>query len=589
MEDLAIQAIVVVIALGALLSAWAVAHFNNSLPQKEIRFSVPQGRYLVAVVTHVCFFLAIYVILIVLTYLSIRYLSPNGIPPRSCFQLTYSEHCKNFLISLETDPGTLVWSALASVLLVRFVIPNIPTIWRLFDRLRDITRGIALFPDARQSLMSVLSVSPFAAQSGSESELRQELARYGVSANLLSFLSHSTTGSLLEVLSLRRRLIEISDWSCALAKRSWRNMILDKKSVLVFDGYPAGANKFALWQFWRARAATFAQLDTDFRRLIRRTALSLRFVEEIGENVTDEVLRRTVSNFVAGECDDVLSRHRRLTADVALSCVRRSERVKFLKLFGYEVSLPSPFPLRPWVIVFSLDLLLFLIPVVAMRFTENSVDFPNTAAHSPLLRWAFFACVHAISQSVAITWAILPKTANFARPTPYSLPLQSYIVFGLASYVTGAIILFMFRLTLPIPFPILLPTLLNSMSFLLMTVGMSLLIDLRLQSGSFDFEQRRVRDGMVICLLMLASTVTFQVVMFGVGPRLHLVDTSAVPVPPALIRALFLTLSASLGFLMGYFVPAAAAAYLLAPRQLDRGRGDSRRPPTFAARLSTAA
>jgi hypothetical protein len=288
-----------------------------------------------------------------------------------------------------------------------------------------------------------------------------------------------------------------------------------------------------------------------------------------------------------------------------LSCVpHREERAQFLKYFGYQVPTAPALPLRPWVVVFALDFVLFLVPSVIIIFTGGNQGF----APRPLV---LFPVVHAISQSVAITWAIYPKVvSNFARPSLYfgrpplySLPWQSYIAFGLGSYATGAIILLLFRLLVPMPYPVIFPTLLSSLSFLFMTIGMSVLIDLRLQSRSLDFEQGRVRDGIAVALVMFLYTLTFQVVMFHVGPLLGWVDPSAL-VPPGmkretldyLIRPTFIVLSLGLGFIMGYLVPSAAAAFLQEanllrlPDPLDRKLGPfDQREKTWDPRLSPQA
>jgi hypothetical protein len=230
-------------------------------------------------------------------------------------------------------------------------------------------------------------------------------------------------------------------------------------------------------------------------------------------------------------------------------------------------------PIQPFLIVFVLDLLLFLIPTVLII----SIDYDTTPL--PLAGLVLFPLVHALLQTVGIGWAIYPKaTSNSARPSLYSssmdaLPWQSYVICGIGSYLTGALILLIFRVAIPMHLPIVLPTLLSSVSFLLMTVGttllgsvsfllmtvgMSILIDLRLLSRSLDFKENRMRDGAVMGLVMLAGTAMFQLVMFYVsGP----------------VRLSFLVLSGMLGFVMGYFVPATTAAYLqktrLWARQLD--------------------
>lgn len=76
-------------------------------------------------------------------------------------------------------------------------------------------------------------------------------------------------------------------------------------------------------------------------------------------------------------------------------------------------------------------------------------------------------------------------------------------------------------------------------------------------------------------LFMLAGTATFQLVMFYVAPRLGWLDPQFKVQPFIPIRLSFLVLSGILGFVMGYFVPATAAAYLQKARlwahQLDLG------------------
>ena len=561
------QAILVSVVLGALLAAWGVAHFNESQSSDEIRFSVPQQWYFVALGAHVSAIFGIYALLVVVTYGTIM-LGTVGIP-FGCYSYlpAFPSQCETFKAFKVLNPDVLVWSALLVVLFVRLALPNVPLIRRLAERLRDLTHALALFPFAHRSLVSALSASQFAVRNDSDVELAEELARYGVASRWLSCLSRSATRSLLEVHSLRRRLIDLSDRSQASEAEFWPQASRVRSDSLAASSEAAEASKcvstWMLRHFGRARAATFAELETAFRRLIRRTALALRLVEEIGEKADHEALCRSVSNFVAEECDDVRARCRRLVAEIALSCVpRREERAEFLKYFGYDVPAPPALPLHPWLIVFGLDFLLFLIPSVIIIFTGGNKGLPT----APLV---LFPLVHAISQSVAITWAIYPKAvpSNFARPSLYSLPWQSYIIFGLGSYVTGAVILLLFRLLVPMPYPVVLPTLLSSLSFLLMTVGISVLIDRRLQSRSL-YERGRVRDGVVMALMMLAASLTFQIVLFHVGPRLGWVDANAlVPVGMdpdrlPLIRCIFLLLSPGLGFVMGYYVPAATAAFL---------------------------
>jgi hypothetical protein len=542
------QSVVVAIALGSLVAAWAFQHFHAPDRTEDIRFSVPQQRYFVAVGIHVSIILAVYAVLVLALYQFVL-LASKGTSLIDCWTCIGSQpscpDCEN-LRSLH--PGSLVWAALVSALFIRIVVPNVAMTRYIVDRLRSQTHDLALFPFARESLVAALSAPGFTARKDSQSDLGQELARYGVTSDVTSSLSASTQRSLLEACSARRQLRELFDRTHALRETLWDRMRFAIAALLAV-GREKGDELFnsrLLRRFWQARAECLLELETNFRRLIRHSARSLILAEEIGEQVKDKTLSLAISNFVADESDNVLAGYRKLIAEAALSCVpHRAERAEFLKSFGYDAPTPPSLPLRPWLIVFALDFLLGVIPLALM----------SVVGHNPpiqIVRLTAFACIHAISQTIAIVWAFYPKiVSNFARPSLYSLPVPSYVACGLGSYVTGALILFVFRVYIPLPYEIVRPTLLSSLSFLFMTVGMSVLIDLRLKSASLDFEQGRLREGTVIALLMFAATLTFQAVMIY-ADKLQFTWLSAC----------FLVLSAILGFVMGYYVPSAAAAYL---------------------------
>jgi hypothetical protein len=556
-----IPALAAAFALAALIAAWAEAHFNEGQPLGEIRYSVPQQRYFAALAVHVTAILGLYVLFLITVYGAIT-LASSGVPQFDCYGFDLSNPCvKQSLKKIRAlDSDALLWSALASALFLRLVMPNVAITWRFLDRLREQTHDLALFPFARQTVLAALSASKFAAGE-SDAELRNQLNRYGVDWKLMSFVSPSAKRSLVEACSLRQRLTDLLKPLQGFAqvvrpqKPRLDNRLL-AGSLRPTDEIDVLSSR-ALQKFGATRAMAFAQLETDFRRLMRRTALALLLADEISEKIEGDALYRAISNFVAEQCDDVLARYRCLVAEAALSCVpHREERVQFLKSFGYDAPVPPALPLYPWIVVFLLDFLLFMIPSLVML---------NLSGQDPNLRiapLAMFAVVHALSQTVALTWAIYPKmVSNFARPTLYSLPWQSYVVFGLASYATGAIILFIFRLVFPLPFPIVLPTLVSGLGFLLMTVGISFLIDRRLRSGSLDFERGRIGEGLILAALMASGTLTFQGVIFYLAPALGWLDLGQVPdfLP---IRLLFLVLSAALGFVMGYFVPSATAAFM---------------------------
>ena len=191
----AAQAFVVAIAFGVLLIAWAISYFNEPQTPDEIRFSVPQQRYFVALGAHVSAILAIYVLLVITIYALIALpmaLQKGELPPSECYRTDFAAICAPlFKTPPAPKPDVIVWSALLAVLFVRLVMPNTPIIRRLAERLRNLTHDLALFPFARQSLISMLSTSPFTPRTDSGGDLAEELARYGVTAKWASCLSRS--------------------------------------------------------------------------------------------------------------------------------------------------------------------------------------------------------------------------------------------------------------------------------------------------------------------------------------------------------------------------------------------------------------
>jgi hypothetical protein len=544
-----VQALFVAVAFGAMVAAWAYLHFHALYRIEEIRFSVSPQRYWISLWMHICGVLAIYSILLLATYPAAM-LIMYGADMDKCWKCI---DCSKDDCGL--DEQAIIWAALVSAVCVRILMPSLALTRQLLDGMRSLAYKLALFPAARESLVSSIATNGFNVSNDASVEILEELSLYGITSYETNFLSKSAMRSLFEICSVRKQLQRLSDKSQA-QKTSWDR--------LVYGWLPPGQaskdaheipNPHRLAQFWHGRVTEWAQLETEFGRLLRRTARALFLFDDLEAGAPETAVAVAISNFVIEESENVLTRYRRLIAEIILYCEsHRDRQEEFLSSFGYPPIIPPALPLQPWIIVFLLDLLLFLIPTIIMQFTNAAHPIPVT----PL---ALFACVHAISQTVAITWAIYPKIAsNFARPSLYSFPWQSYIVYGTASYLSGAAILFIFRLNMPMPFPIVLPTLMSSCSFLIMTVGVSFLIDQHLRSRFSDFKRRRLHDGTLVGLLMLTGTFAFQVSIFYVAPRLGWIHLDFIP--PLSVRASFLMLSGGLGFVMGYIVPSAAASYL---------------------------
>src|SRR5262249_26956250 len=67
-----VQSVVVAIALGSLVAAWAFQHFHAPDRTEDIRFSVPQQRYFVPVGIPISIMLPVYAALVLALYQRVR-------------------------------------------------------------------------------------------------------------------------------------------------------------------------------------------------------------------------------------------------------------------------------------------------------------------------------------------------------------------------------------------------------------------------------------------------------------------------------------------------------------------------------------
>jgi hypothetical protein len=101
-----------------------------------------------------------------------------------------------------------------------------------------------------------------------------------------------------------------------------------------------------------------------------------------------------------------------------------------------------------------------------------------------------------------------------------------------------------------------------SIIFMINTMVLSFLLDLRLLDQSGDYQRDRVRDGIILGLFIAGVIVILQlgIIALGVVFEMLLPDFSFA------VRAIFTALFAVLGFAMGYLIPSTAQAHIEASR-----------------------
>jgi hypothetical protein len=491
-------------SIGAtLVAAFAFRDFHRPHDPLKLRYAVSRPHYFLAVAIYI----EANIILFVVTIAVVRRVL-TLIP-----QLLGNPLDDDLM--LHAMPQT---SLMLSILLV-VAAPYLPVTRWLFAQLRRFVHALALYPRSVQLLMTTMATAPFKPQAGTGEQLEDALARYSVPhGSLQNRIFPNALRPLVEVWSLRQCFDEI-----------------------------ARSPDFA--GFFEARAATLGKLDVDLHKVLRRVAKVLLSVDPASNRQL-----RVLSQFLAEDCGTLVEEYRALLAEAAMSSVIGQEaREKLLQTFGYKVSLPQIVPYLSIVVGFGLYMLWPLI------------NLPSVADRSafPRVNIVTFVLAHAICLTAAVAWAICPKMVyGFARPSSGKLiPTLSYAMFGAFSFFTCVLVSTGLRLLIkptpgmpseahPVQF-----ILINALAYLFITVCMSVLIDLRLRTHSHDYRSNRWRDALALAFTLLAAGVIFQTAMWA-----YLPDVLRHSWQPFI----YLVTMFALGFLLGYFVPSVAAAYMLA-------------------------
>jgi hypothetical protein len=516
------------VALGAVTVVLLSARdFHAPWKVAEIRYAVLPERYWFALVVYVTVALSAYLLVLYVTWVY-------------------------FVVTMENDLLTGLPAALAAALtatvLILILTTRLPIISRIVGALRRFMHGIARYPKSAETVTWVISWSPFKPIPEARAEIASQLRGYGVPSKIVAAvlandrtkLSPAATQMLEEVCTLHLRFAQL---------RTER--------------------RFA--KFIAARAELMGYIEREYSRLFRRTARAILLTEDLmpsNEVMAELVL--DISDFAAEEAEPVRGKYQRLLAEAALSCLGHGKRAAFIRSFGYDVQLPSALPLAPLAIVFVLDFLFAIGPSVSLPLPDD--------ARMEKLSLVVAGLAHAFAFTAAIVFAIYPKVVStFARPSLFSLPWQSYILFGLGSYLAGTVALHIVLNLVTVPESYtakenpLAASLLYSTLFLVTTVVLSILLDLRLRDDSDEYRRGRIRDGVV---LMLATGGTMVFVQLG-DMVLAWQFRVATPELKWYVRPAFTVLFAGFGFVVGYLIPSYAEAHIGASKVLLSEAGKS--------------
>jgi hypothetical protein len=411
--------------------------------------------------------------------------------------------------------------------------------------LRGLMQSLARYPQTVETVTAILARSPFDIGEQAVSEATRELERYGVPPKLIG----KALANNNEVLTLGAATVVTQVCSLQICFGELQKDPRFKKFVLV-------------------RKPVFDDLDKRYRRMLRRSARALLLAENITVSDLDAgELALEISDFIAQECEDLKTDYQRLLAEAAISSMsNRDARIKLISDFGYRVSLPEPLPFVPLIIIFALDFLFSIAPLLFLSNLPQGFDVsPRVGGGSAL--------AHAVALTVSVFFAVYPKAAtNVARPSLHRLPWRSYVLFGMVSYLVGTALLSVTYATIGIApkwpassHPVSVSALFSLM-FLVNTLVLSILLDVRLRNVQLDYSDGRLRDGATHAVVMMATMLSL-LVAFTTLSRVY--GIPSLPIELWIYAAIIL-LFGVLGFTMGYLVPSTAEAYTEAQRFIRR-------------------
>jgi hypothetical protein len=521
------SASLIIVGFG-LLTAVTLSFFDFHRPYglSELRHAAMRERYWLAVSGYASVGLTAYVVLIAAVAASIFYFQQST---------ELDERGRPYAIGAAIAVFFLSW------------VGRLPVLGAICGTVRTTLQTlVARYPQSTQTASAIIARAEFEPSPQARDDLRTELGRYALPQKLVDaaleandrYLSAAVTRVLLEVCSLRA-------------------------------GFELARNEEKFAGFFAGRERTCASIEQEHHHLLRRVARALFVFEDLKvPDASTEELALELSEFLSEECDALKARYHKLLAELVLSALNTQEaRRRLLKNFGYTVELATSVPFWPVVAVFAVYL---FFPVVIMIFA-GSGDNKMTTYAAGLVAFAQSWAV-----AIAVFLAVFPKETDFGRPTLFSLPWRSYLLYGAISYIVGAAIQYasykaggvfdIFRL--PDDYPAhaapFSTSLLVATICVYFTVGQSILIDRRIRSGSLDYHKGRLADALWFTGPMIVLVAALQVAFYVVPHR----------APPFTVTELTVMSIAYLliVFMMGFFVPSTSHAHLEATKIILAGQ-----------------
>jgi hypothetical protein len=543
MNELIPSVVLIGLAIVAVLS---FIDFHAPFGVVTIRYATLRDRYILAVAVYVTLALCIFFVIEQLLIVPVRILGSGQHVNQALRHANVPEdiiervRATYFLRSIST--------ASLGALLVMILAARLPGIRGAVDWTRTMIQKLGRYPESSDAVAAMLARQAVPLHLQAEGELRRELGRFAVPKRAIEAALGESAGIISSAAA--RILCEV----CSL------KLILTQMRI-----------EPRLRGFMAGRDCAVTEIEKRYRRFMRRAAQSILLASDAADlagKIIQEKDRAAVkalaldaSELLCQEGNKVRSRVLRLVGDASLSCAwTRSSRQAMLSRWGYRGSVPRPLPVVPLIAVFCLDLLAAIVPVLLKFGPAESMSLRDAVVSG---------LAHAFVLSFAVFLGTVPKAwLTFARPSLYSLPWQSYLLFGVLAYVSGIIVTGAALAVVRLPsewvaahHP-LVAAAFFSLLFPIMSTAVGLRLDRRLQVADLVLEKGRLNDALVVGLVMGAT-------IFGLlGGIPILAEWYGLRPPPVRLefRLGFGLVYGALGFVIGYVIPYTAEAHIDARR-----------------------
>jgi hypothetical protein len=527
------------------IGLWAYSDFHRPFQRGEIRRSVSLNRYVFGVGVYICGYVFAFSLITQLYDVAFKAMFAAVAEPSS--EQANGAHALRLFSSASPGAAAISVAILMLINEIPVRVLRYPTVLA-----RRAAQELAYYPKSIELILLLLSNVQFRGDDRADKLIAEELERYGIEYEDVvkqTLLARAVTVAR-EIESVRFYIGKITAGE------------LEPPSVRMF--------------FLRGE---YRLCDADLKRAQFLHHLASAFLIEgaVQSSTTGVEAVANLGRILEDEGNFVLSLYRRIIGEAALSQVSTGEkRSQFLHEFGYNV---PPFVALPfWPVV-----LCFLV-VAGSMFVAQTIIYYLRGVYD-VGGWINLAVIifnQSLTQSMGVMWAIGPKfNSLIARPSLKSLPISSYLIVGLCSYLSSVVffnVIFAANEKLPLAVSPFVSSTILSIQPLCSTLVIAVLTDMHLMGRNRSEWYGRIFDGVTVGIVAAASQVLVSsllpLLVTGfrpyTSPLSNLFPAWLGDILNAVGFSEFSIAFACVGFVIGFVVPVTASDALVRSQNYDR-------------------